>query len=357
MRKNRHGAPLTCCRIFALMVRALFIMLIATSTAVGGRVEDARRLLDSATARYNAQVYEPAADLYLQAIDASRGAPEFAVWTIRRDAFYNAACCYSLLQLRMPALWYLDSALRNGFWDMLHIRFDNDLKFIRGGTTYDSLIGSVDRTRDSLQRLFRSLCPPTYRSNEADGDTPAPLLIVLHPDRERAEETMQRWQGVADSLQAVLVCPRAPGVASPYEFTYPMNPDSVLISITHAIAAARATGAVDTTRIVLAGHGLGGYIAWSFGFRHPSIFRGVLDLNGFCNLAGARPLFPAIRKRGLCVAGLYDPLGSSAQGSLLLAAQAFRPESINYFIGPGSKGIDTVLPDSDLLVSLRWILE
>ncbi len=338
-------------------MRTLPALFLLASVAMADPAHEAARLLDSANAQYNAKKYDRAIELYLAAVDASREAPDQTVWTIRRDGFYNAACCYALQQLRTPALWYLDSALRNGFWDALHIRYDHDLDFVRGGATFDSLIGEIPRMRESQLRAALTAPSPSYRPSSLKQRLPAPLLVVMHPEGERAEETLERWEPIADSLHAALVCPRAPKLLAPFQFGYHLDSDSMSGAIVRAIAVAREEGTIDSTRIVLAGHGVSGYIAVTYAFKHARIFHGAVDVNGFVNIEAMRQAFPVARKSGLCVAGLYDAESASAQSSLLRAAQAFREADINHRIGVATRKPGESVPVEEVLSSLRWILE
>lgn len=109
-----------------------------------------------------------------------------------------------------------------------------------------------------------------------------PLLVVLHAGGMSPAQELTLWTGSADqpgpaySRGYVTIAPHySEDGDKTYDYSSEMH-DSVLESINDA----RRRFRIDSNRIYLAGHGMGGDACFDLGMSHPGIFAGIVPING-----------------------------------------------------------------------------
>lgn len=124
---------------------------------------------------------------------------------------------------------------------------------------------------------YHVLLPPEYTPNHA-----YPCLVALRP-AEKTPEGCVAWWGGADDQPGwtqrrgyILLVPEyAP--ADQRDYTYsPAAHETVL----RCLRDARLRFAIDSDRVFLAGHALGGDAAFDIGMTHPDEFAGVIPIGG-----------------------------------------------------------------------------
>ncbi|MBM81155.1 MAG: hypothetical protein CMJ78_11255 [Planctomycetaceae bacterium] len=124
---------------------------------------------------------------------------------------------------------------------------------------------------------YSVLLPPEYNSHHI-----YPMIVALHPSERPADHELTWWGGDADDpLQAqrrgyIVI---APEYATPKlaEYDYSARAHYVVLQ---ALRDARKRFSVDSDRVFLAGHGMGGDAAFDLGMSHPDVFAGVIPITG-----------------------------------------------------------------------------
>lgn len=125
--------------------------------------------------------------------------------------------------------------------------------------------------------------PPEYDPNRK-----YPTLIALHPASRSSAQELDWWCGPwKDGIRFgkptregyIVIAPKwtFPGQIS-YDFS-PLVHAAVLFSLRDAFGRFN----IDTDRVFLTGHGIGGNAAWDIGLAHPDLWAGVIP---FCAVAG-----------------------------------------------------------------------
>jgi pimeloyl-ACP methyl ester carboxylesterase len=121
------------------------------------------------------------------------------------------------------------------------------------------------------------LLPPEY-----DWHHQYPMIVALHPAEHPGAAELDFWGGTLSKpgrAQAAGYIVIAPEYVEPnaHDYGYSMTShDAVLRSIVDA----RRRFNIDSDRIFLTGHGMGGDAAFDIGMSHPDLFAGVIPFNG-----------------------------------------------------------------------------
>jgi hypothetical protein len=124
------------------------------------------------------------------------------------------------------------------------------------------------------------LLPPEY-----DWHHKYPMIVALHPSDHSSKAELDFWGGSSNKpgrAQAAGYIVIAPEYVEKdaREYGYAMTShDAVLRSIIDA----KKRFNVDSDRIFLTGHEMGGDAAFDIGMSHPDLFAGVIPINGICN--------------------------------------------------------------------------
>jgi pimeloyl-ACP methyl ester carboxylesterase len=124
------------------------------------------------------------------------------------------------------------------------------------------------------------LLPPEY-----DWHHKYPMIVALRPAEHSSKAELDFWGGTAakpgraQAAGYIVIAPEYVETEA-REYGYSMSShDAVLRSIIDA----RKRFNVDSDRIFLTGHGMGGDAAFDVGMSHPDFFAGVIPINGICN--------------------------------------------------------------------------
>ena len=134
--------------------------------------------------------------------------------------------------------------------------------------------------RDSEDRpTYAALVPPEY-----DWRHSYPMIVALHAAEHSPKAELEWWGGTADKPGLaqkrgyIVIAPEyAETGQHGYNYSVPAH-DAVL----RAIVDARKRFNVDSDRVFLVGHGMGGDAAFDMGMSHPDLFAGVVPINGLC---------------------------------------------------------------------------
>lgn len=127
---------------------------------------------------------------------------------------------------------------------------------------------------------YGALVPPEY-----DWRHSYPMIVALHPAEHSLKAELEWWGGTSEkpgTAQKRGYIVIAPEYAEAGQRTYNYSVaahDAVL----RAIVDARKRFNVDSDRVFLVGHGMGGDAAFDIGMSHPDQFAGVVPIDGLCD--------------------------------------------------------------------------
>lgn len=128
-------------------------------------------------------------------------------------------------------------------------------------------------------RRYTIMLPPEYHPARS-----YPLLVVLRGEQFSFETAVNWWggdaarPGWAQRRGYIVLAPHyCAEDATGFDAANPLR-DTVLESIVHA----RKRFQIDSDRIFLTGHGMGGDASFDIGMAHPDIFAGVIPVGGIC---------------------------------------------------------------------------
>ena len=319
-------------------------------------VDSVRTQFEAANVQYRAKQYDSAIIAYHHVAARALPLAQDSVWTVLRDAHYNAACCYALTGRRFEAIVYLDSAMEHGFWDVDFMSTDRDLQLLHGDTRFDSLRSWIRRLKRSYAERVRAAPTPVRLPHDSSHLRTAPILVALHGASSFPNEALKYWEQAADSLGCVLVAPYGLFVKSPRELSFGLNADSVDKVVQLALARIADWLGGGPRTVIIAGTGAGAAMAYSVGMKHPEMFRGVLAVNGYFDAAYCGKFIPDARRHGICVLGVYDSTGASIPSSNIRAEDELRAAQVNVRMMP-TRNPESAKDETMLLNALHWILD
>ncbi|MSR59594.1 MAG: hypothetical protein EXS05_18450 [Planctomycetaceae bacterium] len=136
----------------------------------------------------------------------------------------------------------------------------------------------VGSPNDDPPIAYHVLLPLEYQP-----DHQYPILVVLHGFNNGPEQELAFWGGTESRIgQAqrhgyIVIAPEYTTKAD--QRTYDYSPAAHKIVLT-ALRDARQRFSVDSDRVFLAGHNMGGDAAWDMGLSHPDLFAGVIPITG-----------------------------------------------------------------------------
>ena len=115
-----------------------------------------------------------------------------------------------------------------------------------------------------------------------------PLIVALHPAGGTPANMLQWWGGTAEQQgqsqrRGYIVI--APYYQNTEQKTYDYRPETHRLVI-DVIRDAKLRFNIDSDRVFLTGHRMGGEAAFDIGMSHPDMFAGVIPFNGVCDLYG-----------------------------------------------------------------------
>lgn len=233
---------------------------------------------------------------------------------------YNTACAQVSLADHDRALAALERACEDGLGfrpsDVELLERDTDLDPLRELPRFRSLLQRVrERAEEARVRASR---PLIYAPADLDPTVAHPALVVLHRhDAEPRAIVEGAWREVADRRGMILIAP-----AGPYPVTggsdraltwvedlerFRRRPWHDERTIGDALREARGQHKIDPARVILAGIGLGGILAFDMALRAPDSFAGVLLVDATIDDALARDRAANLGRLGLRAALLGSP--------------------------------------------------
>ena len=141
------------------------------------------------------------------------------------------------------------------------------------GDLRKAYLSNVDHT---LQP-YRLFIPSQY-----DGTKPVPLVVALHgmggDENSMFEGYQEALKPQAQRVGFIIVCPKGRDPASMYRGTAEQD-------VLDTLAQVRRDYRIDSNRIYLMGHSMGGYGTWSIAIAHPEIFAALGPISGGGNTA------------------------------------------------------------------------
>ncbi len=111
-----------------------------------------------------------------------------------------------------------------------------------------------------------------------------PLIVALHSEAGTPQQELQGFWGGTEERGGqsqrhgyIVIAPEYVGKAETKGYEYNAGAHQIVIN---SIRDARRRFSVDSDRVFLSGHGMGGDAAWDMGLAHPHIFAGVIPING-----------------------------------------------------------------------------
>lgn len=111
-----------------------------------------------------------------------------------------------------------------------------------------------------------------------------PLIIALHSETGTPQQELQGfWGGTEDRGGQsqrhgyIVIAPEYVGKSDTKGYDYNAGAHQIVIN---SLRDARHRFSVDSDRVFLSGHGMGGDAAWDMGLSHPHLFAGVIPING-----------------------------------------------------------------------------
>ena len=112
-----------------------------------------------------------------------------------------------------------------------------------------------------------------------------PLIVALHDNQGTPQQELERYWGATDQRLGqsqrhgyIVIAPEYI-TAVAQKKGYDFSPESHQIVI-DSLRDALLRFSVDSNRVFLSGHGMGGDAAWDMGLSHPHLFAGVIPING-----------------------------------------------------------------------------
>lgn len=139
-------------------------------------------------------------------------------------------------------------------------------------------IDVLDMRQETVAQ-YMAMVPPEYSTQHT-----YPLLVVLRSEGRTPEQMVKFWGGTAEEpgyAQRFGYVVISPEYASPQEGSYAYGP-AAHQAVIESIQDARKRFRIDSNRVFLAGHGMGGTACFDLGLSHPDLFAGVIPINGFC---------------------------------------------------------------------------
>lgn len=127
-----------------------------------------------------------------------------------------------------------------------------------------------------------------------------PMIVALHSERGTPQQELQGFWGGTEDLPGqsqrhgyIVIAPEYVTKEDVKGYDYSAKSHQRVID---SIRDARRRFSVDSDRVFLAGHGMGGDATWDIGFSHPDLFAGIIPISGAIDryakyyLENSRPL-------------------------------------------------------------------
>jgi predicted esterase len=187
---------------------------------------------------------------------------------------------------------------------------------------------------DNTLQPYRIFAPASY-----DGSKPLPLIIALHGMGGNENSYFDSYANGAFKAEAetrgyIVACPKGREPASMYL-------GSAEKDVMDVIAEVRRDYRIDTDRIYMTGHSMGGFGSWSIAMNHPEVFAAIAPVAG-----GGNPLTLAkiAHVPQLVVHGDNDKTVPVERSRVMVGAAKKSGAQVKYIEVPGGSHIDVVVP-------------
>jgi len=187
---------------------------------------------------------------------------------------------------------------------------------------------------DQTLQPYRLLIPEAYNASK-----PNPLVVALH-GMGGDENSMFDMYGSgalkreAERLGLAVVCPKGRDTASMYRG--PAEQD-----VMDVLAEVRRDYNIDSTRIYLMGHSMGGFGTWSVAMSHPDVWAALGPISGGGNAMGMAQIANIPE---YVVHGDADPTVPVAMSRMMVEAGKMAKANITYVEVPGGNHVNVVVP-------------
>jgi pimeloyl-ACP methyl ester carboxylesterase len=143
------------------------------------------------------------------------------------------------------------------------------------GPLADRPIGAVSQVKTAGRQVseidYLVFLPPGYHPNRR-----WPALIALHDQNADPQKEISAWRGSASEFGFVVCCPVwRKDARTNWGFDVEDH-----VRLEEIVVDFRRRFAIDGDRLILAGRGTGGDVAWDFACGHPDDFAGLVSLSG-----------------------------------------------------------------------------
>jgi predicted esterase len=144
-------------------------------------------------------------------------------------------------------------------------------------TVPDVVTEASNDSQEEHHLSYSALLPHGYTPHHS-----YPTIVALHGGGRTPQHELVWWGGnAADPLQAqrhgfIVIAPAYPSPERK-KYTYDIDTHRIVLA---ALRDARKRFSVDSDRVFLSGHGLGGDAAFDIGMSHPDVFAGVIPISG-----------------------------------------------------------------------------
>ncbi|HEX4948195.1 MAG TPA: prolyl oligopeptidase family serine peptidase [Blastocatellia bacterium] len=188
---------------------------------------------------------------------------------------------------------------------------------------------------DKTLQPYRVFVPSNY-----DPAKPTPMVVALHGMGGDENSYFTNYDnGVikreAEARGYLVVCPKGRGTASMYAGDAEKD-------VLDVIAAMKRDYNVDTDRVYLTGHSMGGYGTWSIAPKHPELFAAIAPIAGGGN---PQALSKIKHVPQIVVHGDKDPTVPVERSRVMVKAAQELGIKLKYIEVPGGNHSDIVVPN------------
>lgn len=132
----------------------------------------------------------------------------------------------------------------------------------------------IPTSKDDEPLAYWALLPLEYHPDHL-----YPLLVVLHGAERTPEHELAFWGGDGQSQRHgyIVVAPEYAGNPPRLQYEYAATSHRAVLE---ALRDARKRFNVDSDRVFLGGHGMGGTATFDIGYSHPDLFAGIIPISG-----------------------------------------------------------------------------
>jgi predicted esterase len=227
-----------------------------------------------------------------------------------------------------------------------HIDFDSELA--QASAMLDALSSGADplaQKRGDFKKAYRSPVDDTlqpyrmYVPVSYDGSKPFPLVIALHGmggDENSIFDLYNKgaFKEEAEKRGYIVACPKGRQPASMYV-------GSAEQDVLDVIAQVKLGYRIDSDRIYMTGHSMGGFGTWSIAMDHPEIFAALAPISGGGNPQGMAKIAQIPQ---LVIHGDNDKTVPVERSRVMVEAAKKQGVEIKYIEVPGGSHVDVAAP-------------